>query len=91
MGEGRIIETKKGVVRLPSVRERSEQLFGKAGTDIVADRLEHAPTGPLQLELFPNRAEETAPKVKGSGLSSQAGSLRHNEKRLNCGWPGSGS
>jgi adenine-specific DNA methylase len=65
--EGRIIETKKGVVRLLSVHERSEQLFGKAGADIVADRLEHAPTGPLQLELFPNRTEETAPKVKGSG------------------------
>jgi hypothetical protein len=65
--EGRIIETKKGMVRLLSVHERSEQLFGKAGTDIVADRLEHAPTGPLQLELFANRAEETAPKVKGPG------------------------
>jgi adenine-specific DNA methylase len=66
--EGRIIETKKGVVRLLSVHERSEQLFGQDGADLVADRIEHAPTGgPLQLELFANRAEETAPKVKGPG------------------------
>jgi hypothetical protein len=66
--EGRIIETKKGVVRLLSVHERSKQLFGEAGADIIADRLEHMPTGgPLQLELFASRAGETAPKVKGSG------------------------
>jgi putative DNA methylase len=31
--EGRIIETKKGVVRLLAVSERAEQLFGEDGAD----------------------------------------------------------
>jgi hypothetical protein len=38
--EGRIIETKKGVVRLLPVAERARQLFGEEGAQVVADRIE---------------------------------------------------
>jgi adenine-specific DNA methylase len=50
--EGRIIETKKGVVRLLQIRERAQQLFGDAGADVAADRIEMARKGPQQLDLF---------------------------------------
>ena len=42
--EGRVIETKKGVVRLLPVAERATQLFGKDGATAVAARLpRHGP------------------------------------------------
>jgi adenine-specific DNA methylase len=41
--EGRIIETKKGVVRLLSVNERAKQLFGEEGAEAVAMELEQSP------------------------------------------------
>lgn len=44
--EGRIIETKKGVVRLLPVRERSQQLFGEAGADLAAERIERSREAP---------------------------------------------
>jgi hypothetical protein len=50
--EGRIIETKKGIVRLLPVRERSQQLFGEAGTELAADRIERVARGAEQLDLF---------------------------------------
>lgn len=50
--EGRIVETKKGVVRLLPVRERSQQLFGEAGTDLAAERIEKVARGAEQLDLF---------------------------------------
>lgn len=50
--EGRIIETKKGVVRLLPVRERSQQLFGEPGAELAADRIERVARGAEQLDLF---------------------------------------
>jgi putative DNA methylase len=50
--EGRVIETKKGVVRLLTIRERAKVLFGRDGADLVAERIERAPRGPMQLELL---------------------------------------
>ncbi|HXJ41017.1 MAG TPA: hypothetical protein VNH18_17175 [Bryobacteraceae bacterium] len=50
--EGRIVETKKGVVRLLPVRERSQQLFGEAGADLAAERIEEVARGSEQLDLF---------------------------------------
>jgi adenine-specific DNA methylase len=64
--EGRVIETKKGVVRLLPIAERAKQLFGEDGASAVATRLEQttAPgTNPLQGLLFPEM--EAAPKVRG--------------------------
>jgi putative DNA methylase len=63
--EGRIIETKKGVVRLLAVSERAKQLFGDDGADAVADLLESDPKKDLQQLLFPELEEEQVPKVRG--------------------------
>ena len=66
--EGRVIETKKGVVRLLPIAERAKQLFGEDGAQAVAARLEQevaVGTNPLQGMLFPDL--EAAPKVRGRG------------------------
>ena len=57
--EGRIIEAKKGVVRLLPVRERAKQLFGEDGASAVTDQIEHAPTTRVQLSLFGDSEGET--------------------------------
>ena len=67
--EGRIIETKKGVVRLMAVSERAKQLFGDDGADAVADLIERDPVKNLQQVLFPEFEEEQAPKIRGRGRS----------------------
>ncbi|MBP6875770.1 MAG: DUF1156 domain-containing protein [Candidatus Eisenbacteria bacterium] len=66
--EGRVIETKKGVVRLIPVAERAKQLFGEDGAQAVAARLERemaVNTNPLQGLLFPN--PEPVPQVRARG------------------------
>jgi putative DNA methylase len=63
--ENRIIETKKGVVRLLSVSERAKQLFGTDGAQSVADQIEQSRGGRVQGMLFPDMEERKAPKVKG--------------------------
>ena len=65
--EGRIIETKKGVVRLMTISERTKQLFGDDGADVVADLIERDPVKNLQQVLFPEFEEEQAPKIHGRG------------------------
>jgi hypothetical protein len=65
--EGRVIATKKGVVRLLPIAERAKQLFGEDGAQAVASRLEQTTslgTNPLQGMLFPEM--EAAPKVLGA-------------------------
>jgi putative DNA methylase len=65
--EGRVIETKKGVVRLLPIAERAKQLFGDDGAQAVAARLENEVVlgpNPLQGMLFPEM--EAIPKVRGS-------------------------
>jgi adenine-specific DNA methylase len=64
--EGRIIETKKGVVRLFPVAERARILFGNDGAEAVAQRLEKAPAADIhQLMLFTENEEEIASKGRG--------------------------
>jgi hypothetical protein len=63
--EGRIIETKKGVVRLFAVTERARQLFGKEGAQAIADQLERSPQAAVQLRLFSEGIEGAAPAMKG--------------------------
>jgi len=70
--EGRVIETKKGVVRLMAVSERAKQLFGGDGADAVADWIMDDPTRPLQQVLFPENEEDIAPKVRGRGRRRKA-------------------
>ncbi len=53
--ENRIIETRKGVVRLLAVSERAKLLFGQDGREAVADLLEKDPLAATrQLALFPD-------------------------------------
>lgn len=66
--EGRVIETKKGTVRLLPIAERAKQLFGDDGAQAVAARLEQEATpgsNPLQGVLFPEM--EATPKVLRRG------------------------
>jgi putative DNA methylase len=69
--EGRIIETKKGVVRLLPIRERARQLFGDAGADVAADRIEMAPKGAQQLDLFAatgvGESLDASPEIRSRG------------------------
>jgi hypothetical protein len=72
--EGRIIETKKGVVRLLPVAERAKLLFGEDGASAVATRLEQTAalgTNPLQGMLFPEM-EATRTVRSGRGRSRHA-------------------
>ncbi len=64
--EGRVIETKNGVVRLLPIAERARQLFGEDGAEAVATHLEQTTTlgrNPLQGVLFP----EIEVAVRGRG------------------------
>ena len=67
--EGRVIETKKGVVRLLPIAERAKQLFGEDGAQAVAARLEQEATtpNPLQGMLFPDMQPSAAPTIRGRG------------------------
>jgi putative DNA methylase len=74
--EGRVIETKKGVVRLLPIAARAEQLFGEDGAQAVAARLERDVVlgpNPLQGMLFPEM--EATPKVRGRGTRSRSGRM----------------
>ncbi len=65
--EGRVIETKKGVVRLLPIAERAKQLFGEDGAQAVATRLEEdAAIGVRpQLMLFPETKKESPQRRRG--------------------------
>lgn len=61
--QGRIIDIRKGVVRLVPITERAMQLFGTDGAQAVAERLEQEALvngNPLQGMLFPEM--EVAPR-----------------------------
>jgi hypothetical protein len=62
--EGRVIETKKGTVRLLPVSERVRRLFGEVGADVVAHQLESDPREAAQLVLFPEMAEAVTPPIR---------------------------
>ena len=60
---GRIIEQKKGVVRLLPVGERAKTLFGKDGAGAAAAWIENDSGGSAQQALFPEM--ESGPRVRG--------------------------
>jgi adenine-specific DNA methylase len=76
--EGRLIETKKGVVRLLPIRERAGVLFGEAGADVAADRIESSPAGAAQMDLFAGFEPEVAapPTIRGRGRRRQGQHVR---------------
>ena len=66
--EGRVIETKKGVVRLMAVSERAKQLFGSAGVGSAAEELFLAPsTGQMVLPGFEHIVSKQKRKRRGRG------------------------
>lgn len=72
--EGRVIETKKGIVRLLPIVERARQLFGEEGAQAVAARLEQKTivgSNPLQGMLFPDM--DVSPKVRRRGRGTLGG------------------
>jgi hypothetical protein len=81
--EGRIIETKKGVVRLLPITERAKQLFGEEGAQAVAARLEQGTAAnPLQGMLFPDPQPSATPTIRGRGRrpGGRAGANRPAER-----------
>ena len=66
--EGRVIETKKGVVRLMAVSERAKQLFGSAGMEsAVEDLLAPAPSRQMILPGLEEMATQRQQRPKGRG------------------------
>jgi len=65
----RIIETKKGIVRLLPVKERAEHLLGEDGASGVADVIERSRGGPINYQFgFMSKAEDRALKANGKAL-----------------------
>ena len=58
---GRVIDQKKGVVRLLPVAERSRDLFGEDGAGAAADWIENDPRDGLQMSLFPSMDDASRP------------------------------
>lgn len=74
--EGRVIEIKKGVVRLLPIAERAKQLFGDEGAQTVAAQLElgtAAGANPLQGLLFPEMVP--TPRARGRGVRGRSGRI----------------
>ncbi|RJP35131.1 MAG: DUF1156 domain-containing protein [Candidatus Omnitrophota bacterium] len=65
--EKRIIETKKGVVRLLPVSERAKQLFGEDKADAVADWILQEPNKDFQQYLLPEMEEDRTPQARKRG------------------------
>jgi adenine-specific DNA methylase len=63
--EGRIIDTKKGMVRLLPVSERARQLFGRDGREGSVHWFEPDSQDGIQLTLFPEFEGKKPPKVRG--------------------------
>jgi putative DNA methylase len=81
--EGRIIETKKGTVRLLPVTERAERLFGKGGAGAVAEQLETVPERPraVQQLLFPEEEAAAKPGKRGRGRKAAVSDEELQTKR----------
>jgi hypothetical protein len=82
--EQRIVETKKGVVRLLPVAERAEALFGEGGPSSVARTLEREPAAASQLRLFPD-AESGASQRSAGGRRRNGASADAPEDSLRAG------
>jgi adenine-specific DNA methylase len=69
--EDRIIQTKKGIVRLLPVSERAKQLFGEEGMQTIASELERGSRDSLQMSLYADLKEREIPKVRGRRLKTR--------------------
>jgi putative DNA methylase len=80
--EGRVIETKKGVVRLLPITERATQLFGEDGGHAVAARLElegSMGSKALQGMLFPEMDRHPTIRAIGQARSNRVGAKPSDE------------
>lgn len=59
---GRIIDQKKGIVRLLPVSERAKKIFGQDGVTAIADYMERDPQKSSQQTLFPS-LEDVPPNI----------------------------
>jgi len=82
--EDRIIETKKGVVRLLPISERSQQLFGEEGIQMIASELERGSKESLQMNLYGDLKERETPKVRGRRGQAKASS--ESSDRMEARW-----
>ena len=82
--ESRIINTKKGVVRLLPVTERGAQLFGEAGAHAIADTFESNAISSPQLSLFPEEPPNVRGRARRGRSAASSGELesRHNATTL---------
>jgi hypothetical protein len=86
--EGRIVETKKGTVRLLPVAERAKQLFGENGAAAVADWLESSSSkkDTRQLSLFtedsPTKTTRGARKKTALDVSDESLRAKHEATML---------
>lgn len=81
--EGRVIETRKGVVWLLPVAERARQLFGEEGAQAVASELESSAArdaNSYQLRLF--QEQEAAPKVRGRATRGRKSAIDIGDDKL---------
>lgn len=81
--EARVIETKKGVVRLLPVGERAKQLFGEDGAQAVAAQIEQGAAlgaNVLQGMLFPEM--DVAPKVRNRLNRGRKGAIDVGDDKL---------
>ncbi len=81
--DGRVIETKKGIVRLLPVAERARQLFGEDGAQAVAAQLEHGAAlgaNVLQGMLFPEM--DPAPKLRSRATRGRKGAMDVADEQL---------
>ncbi|MCY3783980.1 MAG: DUF1156 domain-containing protein [Chloroflexi bacterium] len=69
----RIIETRKGVVRLLPVAARSRQLFGQSGAGGLADEIESSAEAAAQLTLFPAEPAGTRTRARRRVRAQAAG------------------
>jgi putative DNA methylase len=67
---GRIVETKKGIVRLLPMKERAEHLLGEDGASGVADVIVRSRGGPIQFSLLGNDKTPEIPRRRIGGKKS---------------------
>jgi putative DNA methylase len=70
--EERIIETKKGIVRLLPIRERAAALLGEDGASGTADLIERSGGGPIQLKLPGYEKAPEPPRRRAAARSPAA-------------------
>ena len=70
MWTDRIVEQKKGIIRLLPVTSRAAALFGQEGAQAAANWIESDPTGNVQQTLFPETEAPSKPAKRRGGKKS---------------------